>query len=133
MLRISQFVDSNLNKNQQELKYMTQRLHNCLPFQLIPHVQIATQKKGSVTISTPNQSIAQKLRYCTRDIKKSLDVQHVHIVISNAKMPAFSSVPKTRRTIGVAGQRSLTETANAIPHEGIQNVLRKLSKQCSKQ
>lgn len=130
MLRISKFVDSNLSKNQQELKYMTQRLHNCLPFQLIPHVQIATQKKGAITLSTPNQSIAQKLRYCTRDIKKSLGVQHVHIVISSAKLPVFSSASNTRRTIGAIGQNSLTETANTIPHDGIKNVLRKLSKQC---
>lgn len=128
MLKIYQFIDNKLNKNQQELKHLTRRLHNCLPFQLIPHVQITTQKKGSITVLAANQSIAQKLRYCTRDIKKSLAVQHVHIVINSAIHSQHKNSPKTiRRPIGAIGKQSIADAANSIQHEGIQYVLRKLS------
>lgn len=127
MRNIHQFVDDKLNKNQQQLKHLTRRLHNCLPFQLISHVQIATQRKGSITVSVSNQSVAQKLRYCTRDIKKSLDVQHVNIVIYNARDPKRTS--KTiRRPIGTMGKQSISDAANSIPHKGIQDALKKLSR-----
>lgn len=129
MQKVSQFIDGTLNTHHRQLKYATRKLHNVLPCQLIPHVGVASYTEKAVTLSASNQGIAQKLRYCTRDIKKSLGVQHVAILISNANIAKRAPAPKTaRRPIGREAQALLTETAATISHKGIQHALTKLAK-----
>lgn len=128
MRKISIFVDKNLADNHWQLKQMTQRVHNCVPMQLIPHIQVTTINKDSITITVNNPSTAQKLNYCTRTIKNALGIERVKILISHPKAIRRRPI-KTRRFIGEKGQIALAEAAETVPHKGIQDALLKLSKQ----
>jgi hypothetical protein len=129
---LSHRIPGHLVTRVRRLQELNRVILDCLPTEMIGHVQIAGLEGMQLTLCTPSPAWAGKLRYCTEDIgrristKTGIPVKTVKILID----PKSTTVPRKKRAglyISKQSAQQFKALADTIDNPSLKRALTRLS------
>ena len=133
MQSLGKFVPTNLINKAALLRLLNQLLLDCVPTELIGHVEVASLHHAELTLVTHSPAWASKLRYSAEDIKKLLSAKTGKPIksITISIDPNAAALPAKRRKRPNLSRQSALQIkalAETIDNPSLKNTLIKLSK-----
>lgn len=132
MSTLGQHVPGHLASQVKELQALNRLILDCVPTELLGHVQVAGLKDARLVLCVPSPAWASKLRYCAEDIgrrvsaKTGISVKTVKVLID----PKSATTPRKKHAglyISKQSARQFKALADTIDNPALKKALTRLS------
>ena len=133
MRSLGNFIPTALTRKAASLNRLNQCLLDCLPTELIGHVQIASFNKAELVLVTHSPVWASKLRYRADEVKRQLSTKTGKVIksVSISIHPGTAPLPAKkhkRPSLSMQSALQIKALADSVEDPSLKSTLGKLAK-----